>query len=686
MFFADDLILFGWATPNQAGVINGVLEEFCGISGQEVSREKSRLYFSKNTKRDISQSICSTLEIPATQDLGRYLGVPIVHGRNSKELYQYLLERLDQKLSGWKSKSLSAAGRASLAQLVLNSVPSYVMQTTLLPAGTCEQIDRRVRDFIWGSSRGDRKIHLLNWKSVCRPKSDGGLGIRSAREMNSAFLMKLCWGMMKCPDELWARVLHTKYFTRTRTGLVPRKTKRFSSCWRGIQSVWPIFRGGLAWGVRNGRTTNFWKERWIDSDIIIADHAIPEPGFENMVVADFCSQDGVWDVAKLSNSLPQDLLEAVIGMTPPSDCTGNDVPIWGLEANGQYSVHSGYLLACDLENEADQLWRDIWNWEGPQRIRHFMWLASQSKLLTNVERRRRNLSSSDECGGCNVASETLLNIVRDCPVAKEVWSELLGVTGAHEFFHFDVDNWWRKYVSDKSWALLFGITTWTLWKTRNERIFEGKAAMKDSIVARCRFWSRLSSSTYEAAKSIRMSGLNQQRVIQVGWCAAEQPFFTLNSDGSVRGRHGIATAGGCIRDNTGRILDAFTCNLRRCSITRAELTGAVVGLERAWELGAQAVEIQMDSSCAISILNGQLNLEHQHAGLVLRLRRLLERRWRVRIIHIFREGNHLADHIANRGHDLNFGIHTMRLDDATIQQWARYDLMGCSETRRVRSA
>ncbi|CAN1182978.1 Putative ribonuclease H protein At1g65750 [Linum perenne] len=227
-------------------------------------------------------------------------------------------------------------------------------------------------------------------------------------------------------------------------------------------------------------------------------------------------------------------------MTPPSDCTGNDVPIWGLEANGQYSVHSGYLLACDLENEADQLWRDIWNWEGP--------------------------------------------------------------------------------------------------------------------------------------------------VIQVGWCAAEQPFFTLNSDGSVRGRHGIATAGGCIRDNTGRILDAFTCNLRRCSITRAELTGAVVGLERAWELGAQAVEIQMDSSCAISILNGQLNLEHQHAGLVLRLRRLLERRWRVRIIHIFREGNHLADHIANRGHDLNFGIHTMRLDDATIQQWARYDLMGCSETRRVRSA
>ncbi|CAN1188669.1 Putative ribonuclease H protein At1g65750 [Linum perenne] len=173
MFFADDLILFGWATSEQASVINGALEEFSAISGQKISREKSRLYFSKNTRRDISQGICSTLAIPATQDLGRYLGVPIIHGRNSKDLYQYLLERIDQKLARWRSKNLSAAGRASLVLSVLNSVPTFAMQTTLLPSEISEKIDRKLRNFIWGSSNGDRKIHLLNWKKVCSPKSKG---------------------------------------------------------------------------------------------------------------------------------------------------------------------------------------------------------------------------------------------------------------------------------------------------------------------------------------------------------------------------------------------------------------------------------------------------------------------------------------------------------------------------------
>ncbi|CAN1853260.1 hypothetical protein LINPERHAP1_LOCUS40956 [Linum perenne] len=52
----------------------------------------------------------------------------IIHGKNSKELYNYLLERMDAKLAGWKGRSLSQVGRVSLAQSVLNSLLTYVMQ------------------------------------------------------------------------------------------------------------------------------------------------------------------------------------------------------------------------------------------------------------------------------------------------------------------------------------------------------------------------------------------------------------------------------------------------------------------------------------------------------------------------------------------------------------------------------
>ncbi|CAN1766597.1 Putative ribonuclease H protein At1g65750 [Linum perenne] len=350
-------------------------------------------------------------------------------------------------------------------------------------------------------------------------------------------------------------------------------------------------------------------------------------------------------------------------MTPPSSSAGADLPIWGLEGNGQYSVRSGYLLASELVDNSDSLWRDIWRWEGPQRIRHFLWLAAHSKLLTNVERGRRHLTTTEVCGICSPTKESMLHVVRDCSVAKEVWQELLGVNLGHEFFQVNDSDWWRKYISDKVWACTFGITTWTLWETRNERIFEGKNPSKSSILARIRFWSRLVSTSFVTARNIRQK----------------------QSDGSVIGRGRGAASGGCIRDGEGGILDAFACNLGRCSITRAELTGAVIGLERAWDIGARKVEIQMDSLCAISILEGGFNLEHQHAGQVLRFRQLRERDWTIRLTHIYREGNHLADYLANKGHSLAYGTHSIRPDDAMVLYWARYDFMGCEESRMIRA-
>ncbi|CAN1131159.1 hypothetical protein LINPERHAP1_LOCUS10266 [Linum perenne] len=50
------------------------------------------------------------------------------------------------------------------------------MQTIVLPATTCDEIIKRVHDFVWGTTAKQRKIHLLWWEKICVPKEDGGLG------------------------------------------------------------------------------------------------------------------------------------------------------------------------------------------------------------------------------------------------------------------------------------------------------------------------------------------------------------------------------------------------------------------------------------------------------------------------------------------------------------------------------
>ncbi|CAL1410370.1 unnamed protein product [Linum trigynum] len=110
LFFADDLILFGEATRAQVQEINACFEKFGGSSGQQISRLKSRVFFSANTTADCQQSLSHELQIPVTSNLGRYLGVPVIHDRVSKYTFLNLIDRIDKRLAGWKASTLSLAG------------------------------------------------------------------------------------------------------------------------------------------------------------------------------------------------------------------------------------------------------------------------------------------------------------------------------------------------------------------------------------------------------------------------------------------------------------------------------------------------------------------------------------------------------------------------------------------------
>ncbi|CAN1292806.1 Putative ribonuclease H protein At1g65750 [Linum perenne] len=88
---------------------------------------------------------------------------------------------MDKKLTGWKSKTLSFAGRVTLAVAVLNTIPAFSMQTAKLPERTLELINKRIRVFILGAQNGERKIHLVNWDTVYLPKKLGGLGYCSKK-------------------------------------------------------------------------------------------------------------------------------------------------------------------------------------------------------------------------------------------------------------------------------------------------------------------------------------------------------------------------------------------------------------------------------------------------------------------------------------------------------------------------
>ena len=78
---------------------------------------------------------------------------------------------------------------------MMSAIPNHVMQGAALPNHLCDKLDKINRNFLWGSTNEKRKMHLVGWEKIIRPKEEGGLGIQPARAKNVALLAKLNWRM-----------------------------------------------------------------------------------------------------------------------------------------------------------------------------------------------------------------------------------------------------------------------------------------------------------------------------------------------------------------------------------------------------------------------------------------------------------------------------------------------------------
>ena len=232
--FADDLVLLSEASMDQADIISSCIDLFCESSGQKVNSDKTRIYFSDNVCSQVREQISSSLGFQRTADLGKYLGVPLFHKRENRSTFAPIMDKINQRLSAWKAKSLSMAGRLTLTKSVLAAMPSYVMQSTSLPIAVCQDIDKACRNFLWGDTTESHRIHLLEWKKVCQPIQHGGLGLRQSSIVNKAFMMKVGWDLIMDREALWARVIRSKY--KCGNDILPCVQRRqvSSNLWRGV--------------------------------------------------------------------------------------------------------------------------------------------------------------------------------------------------------------------------------------------------------------------------------------------------------------------------------------------------------------------------------------------------------------------------------------------------------------------
>ena len=123
-----------------------------------------------------------------------YLGLPVGGSHKRDDFWNGVIEKVKTRLSRWKGKCLSLAGRVCLIKSVLSSILLSFMSLFKLPSGVADKLVRIQRDFLWGLGSEGRKIYWASWEKVCKPRELGGLGIIDLNTFNVALLGKWIYG------------------------------------------------------------------------------------------------------------------------------------------------------------------------------------------------------------------------------------------------------------------------------------------------------------------------------------------------------------------------------------------------------------------------------------------------------------------------------------------------------------
>jgi hypothetical protein len=476
-FYADDVALFLKPTQQDITGLGEILSTFgratCLITN-----------FSKSSITPISCQHINVQELANIAGIGTspfpcmYLGMPLSIKRLTKADWQILLDKMDRHLATWKARLMSKAGRLEMLNSVLTSLAVYMMSISEMPAWVKKEFDRRRRAWLWaGDSSCNGGKCRVNWKTVCRPKKLGGLGVHCIDSFGRALRLRWMWQKWKHPNKPWAH-LKTPVTTQDRA----------------------LFDAATKITIGNGQTANFWNDKWLHemSPKEIAPQLYKISVRKNRTVKEALT-DKKWlsdlrfslDIGHSDELLRLEILLNNVQLTQaPDDIT------WTFGGKNFYTAKSAYLLQFigAVTTEHKKL---IWQGWAPARCKFFMWTLMLDRVLTADKLMLRGWENEYFCPLCRRNLETTTHLYAECPYSRNVWSSIattFNQNALHPASWSNANNnfqcWYRSLLGEQTKERrkiifpLVNLVCWELWKERNQRIFEKKDRSANAMITK----------------------------------------------------------------------------------------------------------------------------------------------------------------------------------------------------------
>ncbi|KAK2651427.1 hypothetical protein Ddye_011283 [Dipteronia dyeriana] len=473
-----------------------------------------------------------------------------------------------------------------------------------------------------------RKIHTVDWNTLCNSKKNRGLGIGKILVKNESLLAKWVWRLSTDDKALWRRVTNARYRILSTDLLWDWKCNNYVSTF--VKVVASLFdKGSISYRVLNeglnmvigGSKANFWDMSGGDSTRLkvacprIFSLAVRKHG----VVQDFGNWQGnrwVWKVAlrrpsfdwkKYQRCVFMSLLDAItIKKSIP------DTLVWSYYPDGKFSMESFRYRMEDqnFDNQLDH--KFIWQGCCPPKIQIFIWQVLRGRIMVRQVLQNFGIVSETSlvCVLCNNETERIDHLFLLCLWAWKLWIVCMDWWGVANCANNSMKAWlqgWSGLCSSinsrRVWDTLFFPLSWTIWEAKNQMIFKGLG-------------------------------------------------LKFNVDGSARGNPGNAGIGGVFRDNYGKVLSLFSDHIGTLDSISVEILAihrAVTLCVEMTSLVGREIDIVSDFKVAVTWINSKGMGNLNHVKTIYEICNLLYHLGHTRVIFNSRASNSFADSLAKKG-------------------------------------
>nr|AER13158.1 putative retrotransposon [Phaseolus vulgaris] len=270
------------------------------------------------------------IELHAHEVPFKYLGLEVRGNPRKKQFWEPIVSKINAKLSVWKGRFLSMAGRICLIKLVITVVPLFYLSFFKAPVSVYNRIASIQRRFLWGWARDKRPI---SWKWRLANNEEG--------KLKDILVSK--YGV-----DFGQRQIHQKFQSWWWRDLSKVSGEDYEVGW--VQKT-------LCWKVGYGNKARFWEDTWVGRNNLLSQYP-----------------------RLFSLSLDQ-------GLT-----VGEHVLEWGGDPSGEFTVKSAYkYLENHAPIWPEGFFKQLWQVKALPNALTTAWRVLLDKMPTRSSLSRRGV-------------------------------------------------------------------------------------------------------------------------------------------------------------------------------------------------------------------------------------------------------------------------------------------------------